>query len=91
MLLLCGIDYHEVKFWAMNRKIFNTLLYEKKITNQGNKECDSSEGVWFNYSDVKDLLVEIQSEEQLIQFALTVAQPLLAPLVPPDQFSDELI
>ena len=91
MLLLCGIDYTEVKFWAMNRQIFNTLVYNKKITNQGNKECDSSEGVWFNYSDVKDYLIEIQTEEQLLQFALLVAQPLLDPLVPVDQFVDESV
>ena len=69
MLLLCGIDYTEVKFWGMDRKSFNRLISDKKITNQGNKAGDSSEGMWFNYSDVKDSLVEIQTEEQLLQFA----------------------
>lgn len=69
MLLLCGIDYTSVKFWGMDRKTFTRLISEQKITNQGNKAGESSEGMWFNYSDVKDSLVEIQTEEQLLQFA----------------------
>ena len=69
MLLLCGIDYTNVKFWGMDRKTFRHLISEKKITNQGNKSGESSEGMWFNYSDVKDVLVEIHTEEQLLQFA----------------------
>ncbi len=73
MLLLCGIDYTNVKFWAMDRKTFSRLISEKKITNQGNKAGDSSEGMWFSYSDVKDSLVEIQTEEQLHQFASQVS------------------
>jgi hypothetical protein len=69
MLLLCGIDYNDIKFWGMDRKTFNRLISEKKITNQGNKIGESSEGMWFNYSDVKDSIVEIQNEEQLLHFA----------------------
>jgi len=69
MLLLCGIDYTSVRFWGMDRKTFSRLISEKKITNQGNKTGESSEGMWFNYSNVKDSLVEIQTEEQLLQFA----------------------
>ena len=53
----------------MDRKTFSRLISEKKITNQGNKLGESSEGVWFNYSDVKDSLIEIQTKEQLLQFA----------------------
>ncbi len=68
MLLLCGIDYIDVKFWGMDRKTFSRLISEKKITNQGNKAGESSEGMWFYYSDVKDSLVEIQTDEQLLQF-----------------------
>jgi hypothetical protein len=69
MLLLCGIDYTSVKFWVMDRKTFSRLISEKKITNQGNKAGESSEGMWFNYSDVKDSLVEIQIDQQLLDFA----------------------
>lgn len=69
MLLLCGIDYTNIKFWGMDRKTFDRLIYEKKITNQGNKAAESSEGMWFSYSDVKDSLIEVQTEDQLLQFA----------------------
>ena len=73
MLLLCGIDYTDVKFWAMDRKTFNRLISDRKITNQGNKTGESSEGMWFNYSDVKEALVEIQTEEELHQLAVAAA------------------
>ena len=69
MLLLCGIDYTDIKFWGMSKETFKKLISEKKITNQGNKAGDSSEGMWFNYSDVKTYLVEIKNENDLIQFA----------------------
>jgi len=68
ILLLCGIDYNSIHFWAMDRNTFKRLISEKKITNQGNQAGESSEGMWFNYSDVKDSLIEIHSDEQLLQF-----------------------
>jgi hypothetical protein len=68
-MLLCGITYTEVVFWAMNRATFTKLLSESKITNQGNKAGDSSEGVWFNYSAVKDSLVRIENDADLMKFA----------------------
>jgi hypothetical protein len=71
VLLLCGIDYHSIKFWIMTRKIFQEMLEKGKITNQGNKEKDSSQGVWFNYLDVKEGLVEVQTDAQLEE-AITV-------------------
>jgi len=54
----------------MNRKTFNFLVSENKITNQGNKKEDSSEGMWFSYSDVKNHLIEINNNEQLIKQTL---------------------
>ncbi len=71
MLLLCGIDYTNIKFWGMNRKTFQTLCNEGVITNQGNKAADSSEGRWFNYSDVAKHLVSIETDEDLTRFAET--------------------
>ena len=65
LLLLCGIDYHEIKFWTMSRSVFTKMLAEGNITNQGKKTGESREGVWFNYSDVKDVLVQLQTDEQL--------------------------
>lgn len=69
MLLLCGIEYHDIKFWAMNRKTFDILVAENKITNQGNKEKESSEGMWFFYSHVKDHITPIDSDHDLLKFA----------------------
>jgi hypothetical protein len=69
MLLLCGIDYDQVRFWAMDRATFRRLIELNLITNQGNKAGDSSEGRWFNYMDVKDSLTEIRSNDELLQFA----------------------
>jgi hypothetical protein len=71
MLLLTGIDYTDIKFWGMNRKTFQTLVNEGVITNQGNKAADSSEGRWFNYSDVVKHLVPIETDEDLKSFAET--------------------
>jgi len=68
ILLLCGIDYDEIKFWVMNRPVFNKLVEEKKITNQGISTGESSEGRWFNYSDVADSLVQIKTNEELLQY-----------------------
>lgn len=67
MLLLCGIDYTDIKFWCMTRQTFDFLVSENKITNQGNKEKDSSEGMWFNYSTVKEYLIPIESDEELLK------------------------
>lgn len=72
MLLLCGIEYNDIKFWAMNRKTFDTLVSEKKITNQGNKEKESSEGLWFLYSNVKEHVTLIKNDEDLQKFAETI-------------------
>jgi hypothetical protein len=69
MLLLCGITYTDVVFWGMCRRVFERLLTESKITNQGNKAGTSSEGAWFNYSDVKNDLVRINDDADLIKFA----------------------
>jgi hypothetical protein len=71
ILLLCGIDYHEIHFWVMNRTIFYKLIEEKKITNQGNNTGESSEGMWFNYSDVADSLIQIKTNEELLHYLNT--------------------
>lgn len=68
ILLLCGIDYHEIHFWVMNRSIFIKLIEEKKITNQGNKTGESSEGMWFSYSDVAKSLIKIKTNEELLHY-----------------------
>ena len=69
MLLLCGIGYTDCHFWGMNRATFLRLIDEKKITNQGNKAGDSSEGMWFWYSAVKEALTPIRTDAELLAFA----------------------
>jgi hypothetical protein len=68
ILLLCGIDYQEINFWVMNRSVFVKLIEEKKITNQGTKTGESSEGMWFNYSDVAEMLIKIKTDEDLLNY-----------------------
>ena len=70
MLLLCGIDYEDIQFWGMTRATFVRLTAEKKITNQGAKGGQSSEGMWFNSSDVQDSLVPLTTNEELLAFAV---------------------
>ena len=72
ILLLCAIGYDEIHFWVMNRNVFVKLIEEKKITNQGNKTGESSEGMWFNYSDVVDSLIEIKNNEELLEYVNTI-------------------
>jgi hypothetical protein len=55
----------------MNRTIFYKLIEEKKITNQGNNTGESSEGMWFNYSDVADSLIQIKTNEELLHYLNT--------------------
>ena len=69
MLLLCGIGYTGVQFWGMDRATFTRLIAEGKITNQGNKAGDSSEGMWFSYSAVSAALISISTDAELQAFA----------------------
>lgn len=71
-LLLCGVDYTDIKFWMMDRETFDKLVEENKITNQGNKEKESAQGMWFNYSNVKDQLIPIETDEDIMSFAQKV-------------------
>jgi hypothetical protein len=74
MLLLCGIAYDDIHFWAMSRTTYEALRTAGKITNQGNKAGDSSEGTWFKYSAVKEHLTPIRTEADLVAFG-SIAVP----------------
>lgn len=69
ILLLCGIGIKDIHFWTMDRKTYAELRAAGKITNQGNKAGESSEGTWFNYSAVKDHLKEVKTAADLATFA----------------------
>ena len=53
----------------MDRKTFDRLVLENKIIIQGDKGGNSSQGMWCMYSKIKDSLIEINTNDQLIQFA----------------------
>lgn len=82
MLLLCGIDYNDIKFWVMNRATFNFLVTEGKITNQGEKNGKSSEGMWFWCSDVKEYLIEVKTQEDIHHFASSRLEEIIEPNLP---------
>jgi hypothetical protein len=68
-LLLAGIYPTYIRYWGLTKLQFKRLLQEGKVTNQGNAEKNSTEGMWMNYKDIKDSLVEIQTNDQLLAFA----------------------
>lgn len=81
ILLLCGIDYEEIKFWVMNREVFAKLVEEKKITNQGNKTGESTEGMWCNYLDVEESLIQIKTNDDLLQYVTTRITTITIPTI----------
>ena len=68
ILLLMAIDYTEVNFYGLTKKQFNKLLKDGKITNQGSKDNSSHQGYWFKFNNVKDDLIIINNNEDLIKF-----------------------
>jgi len=81
-LLLTGIDYDGIYYWAMSRDTFAKLLLENKITNQGSTNGDSTEGHWMWYNDIKDVLVPINNENDLNSF-INSLNPETIPKAPP--------
>jgi len=66
ILLLIGIHYNKILFFGMTRKIFEKLVTDEKITNQGNKNKNSEQGMWFKYSNVINDLKLIETNEDLL-------------------------
>lgn len=62
-----AIDYKEIRFYGLNRKIFNDLVQKGKITNQGNKNKNSEQGMWCKFSNIKNEIIEIKTNECLIK------------------------
>jgi hypothetical protein len=69
ILLLMGIHYNEIYFFGLNKTTFKNLVNQGKITNQGNKNKDSHQGMWFKYSNVKNDIKIIKSNEDLLELA----------------------
>ena len=66
ILLLVAIDYNKVLFFGMNKIQFQKLVNEGKITNQGNKNKSSHQGLWCKYSNIKDDIIPITCNDDLI-------------------------
>lgn len=66
ILLLMAIDYKEIKFYAINKETFTKLVKDGKITNQGSKNKDSEQGMWFRYSNVKNDIIAIKTNDDII-------------------------
>jgi hypothetical protein len=69
ILLLMSIHYNKIFFYGMNRQIFNKLVKEGKITNQGSKNKDSEQGMWFLYSSVKSDLIKINNTNDILNLS----------------------
>lgn len=70
ILLLMGVHYKEIVFYGCNKEIFGELVNQGKITNQGSKNKDSEQGLWFNFSNVKDDLIKINTNEDIKKLLL---------------------
>jgi hypothetical protein len=70
-LLLVGIYPDRIVFWGMTRAAFMKCVEDGTVTNQGNQQKDSTEGMWMVYKDIKDSLVELKTNEELLAFAAT--------------------
>ena len=74
-LLLCGLDFNEIKFYIASRNIVENLIIEGIIVGQGKKldgVAQPQQAYWFSRSDFKkkdkkftDYFIKINSERDL--------------------------
>ena len=77
-LLLCGLDFKDIKFYIASRKIVKTLITDGIITGQGKKKdgiAQPQQAYWFSRSDFTkhgkkftDYFVEITNEYYMIKY-----------------------
>ena len=77
-LLLCGLDFKEIKFYIATRQIVEHLITEGIITGQGKKKngiAQPQQAYWFSRSDFAkkqkiftNYFIEIKNESQLIKY-----------------------
>lgn len=71
-LLLAGIGVDSIRMWGMTRSDFEACVLDGRATNQGNKEKNSSEGVWMLYRNVRDCLTPLSNESDVQAFVATL-------------------
>lgn len=78
-LLLCGLDFNDIKYYIASRKIVEALIKDGIITGQGKKNkngvAQPQQAYWFSRSDFNkknkyftDYFTPINNEEELIQY-----------------------
>ena len=78
-LLLCGLDFNDIKYYIASRKIVEDLIKNGIITGQGKKDengvAQPQQAYWFSRSDFKkknknftDYFKPINNEKELIQY-----------------------
>lgn len=65
ILLFMGIHFNEIKFYGITKSTFNELVAQKKITNQGNKNMKSEQGMWCKYSNIKNDVMLISTNDDI--------------------------
>tara|TARA_B100000282_G_C31720927_1_gene485971 strand:- start:1144 stop:1830 length:687 start_codon:yes stop_codon:yes gene_type:complete len=81
-LLLCGLDFKEIKFYIASRKTVEKLIEDKIITGQGkiiNGVAQPQQAYWFSRSDFKknkkeftNYFTPILNEKSLIKYLESV-------------------
>lgn len=70
ILLFMKIDYNEIIFYGINRTIFNKLYNDGKITNQGSNNKKSKQGLWCKYTNIKNDIIIINTNQDLIDLLI---------------------
>jgi hypothetical protein len=68
-LLLVGLGLQGILAWGMRREDFMACVADGRATNQGNKEKNSSEGIWMLYRNIHSCLIPLSSEDDLLAFS----------------------
>jgi hypothetical protein len=69
MVILVGIDFNDIKIYAISKKIIFELYKNKKIKMQGNAE---GQGLWFSRNSIKTYLTQIKNINDLDNFITTI-------------------
>jgi hypothetical protein len=77
-LMLCGLDFQDIKFYIASRKVVEILIDEGIIVGQGKKKdgiAQPQQAYWFSRSDFQkknknfsDYFVKIVDEKSLVNY-----------------------
>jgi hypothetical protein len=58
-IILCGIDYQELKFWIISKTKFLELKNENIVSQQGGGE---GQGLWCDFEKIKEHLIPLKNK-----------------------------